>query len=266
MSDITNGLSAGLSAGLSSADSLEGFPGVHIAVDVAVMTVGPADENGDRPLLTLLYRRPEGFAAGSWSLPGRFVRFEERLREAAAKCLVEKAGIRGITPRQLTVLDKPKRDPRGWTMSVGHIAPVPFEWAARAVAESPNTRELAVVTERQIRFPNSQAELPFEQQKIVDYAVDYLRERYYRSPDPKGFLGERFTLAELFAVHSAVLGKDFYSRDSFRRTFEPWLEETGETTRGGIGKPAMLYTRRDKPQRTPRRINKPSSSQIATDF
>ena len=126
---------------------LEQFPGVHMAVDIAVMTVGEPDDKGQRQLMTLLTRRPEGFQAGTWVLPGRFVRYRERLKDAAVACLREKAGITGFSPRQMLVLDNPDRDPRGWTMSVGHVVPVPFYAALKAVGENPMSRDLAIVTE-----------------------------------------------------------------------------------------------------------------------
>ncbi|MEN9711399.1 MAG: hypothetical protein RL441_1391 [Actinomycetota bacterium] len=248
----------------SYASDLGDFPGVHMAVDVAVMTVGEPDEKGRRHLMTLLTRRPEGFQAGTWVLPGRFVRFRERLKDAAVICLKEKAGITGYSPRQMMVLDNPDRDPRGWTMSVGHVVPVPFYVALKAVGESPMTRDLAVVTDRRIEFKTSQQSLPMEQQRVINYAVDYLRTRYASRPDPKGFLGPVFTLSELYEVHAAILGEAYWSRDAMRRNFVPFLEDTGELAKGSVGKPAALYRHRARdPLTTPRRVQRPSSSQIA---
>ena len=249
---------------LSSFESLDGFPGVHLAVDIAILTVSDEDENGDRHLQTLLFKRDAGFQAGNWMLPGRFVRENQRLAEAATICLVEKAGITGFTPRQLLVLDDPKRDPRGWTMSVGHVVAVPYKVALAAVAQDPEHRFLATLRERDVVFNNEQAKLPLDHQKILDGAVNYLRSRYFSSPDPRNFLDEVFTLPDLYAVHCAVLGPEVYSRDSFRRTFERRLEPLDETRSTGVGKPAMLYRKAARASgRTPRRISSWSPSRIS---
>ena len=246
---------------------LDDFPGVHMAVDVAVMTVGEPNEWGERQLMTLLVKRTGEFEPGTWVIPGRFVRYRERLKDAAKICLKEKVGITGVNPRQLNVLDEPDRDPRGWTMSVGHVVPVPFYVALKAVGESPMTRDLAVVTEKRIEFRSEQQTLPRSQQKILDYAVNYLRSRYASRPDPKGFLGEKFTLSELYEVHAAILGQKFWSRDAMRRNFLPFLEDTGEISKGTVGKPAVVYRHRERdPLTTPRRVQIPSSSQIATEY
>jgi ADP-ribose pyrophosphatase YjhB (NUDIX family) len=245
---------------------LHNFPGVHMAVDVAVMTVGLPNHDGRRELMTLLVRRPSGFEEGKWVLPGRFVRFRETLRQAAIATLEMKAGIFKITPRQLIVNDDPDRDPRGWTMAVGHVAPVPFDVAMKAVYEDPKFRDLVVVSEGKIEFKGDQQVLPMDQQRVVDAAVDYLRGRYDRAPDPKGFLGSRFTLSELYEVHAAVLGENYWSRDAMRRNFESLLEPTGEYSSGSVGKPAMIYRRArvmpSSAKTLPRRIQRPSKSTI----
>lgn len=234
-----------------------------MAVDIAVMTVGEVDEDGTRRLKTLLVKRPEGYAAGTWTLPGRFLRKYETLEQATEICLREKAGITGVKARQLLVLDSPDRDPRGWTMSVGHVAPVPFVQAVTAMGELTSTRDIAVVTERHIKLRDAQVVLPFDQQKTIDAAVNYLRDRYMRLPDPKGFLPPRFTMSELYQVHMAILGQDFMTPYSFRRTFEPLLEDTGEKRSETAGKPATIYRRAKRPRSTPRRLERPSESNIA---
>lgn len=250
---------------ISSLTDLDEFPGVHMAVDIAVMTVGEVEEDDTRRLMTLLVKRPEGYKAGAWTLPGRFLRKYETLAEASEICLQEKAGINGVKARQLLVLDSPDRDPRGWTMSVGHIASVSFSQAVSAMAALPTMRDIAVVTDKHIRFRNTQVVLPFDQQKTIDAAVNYLRDRYLRTPDPKGFLGTRFTMSELYQVHMAVLGKDFMSPYSFRRTFEPLLEATGEKRSETAGKPATIYKRAKRPSSRPRRLERPSESNIARE-
>ncbi|MGA0092652.1 MAG: NUDIX domain-containing protein, partial [Candidatus Nanopelagicales bacterium] len=63
------------------------FPRPSVAVDVAVMTVTEAGELG-----VLIHRRT-GDRAGTWALPGRFLRERERLEEAVAKTVEEKCHL-----------------------------------------------------------------------------------------------------------------------------------------------------------------------------
>lgn len=245
---------------------LDDFPGVHVAVDLAFLTVSPPDSSGGRQLLLMVVRRKDGFRQGEWTLPGRFLRPRETVIDAAEVCGREKAGIHKAPWRKLTILDDPDRDPRGWTMSVGVVAPIPFDQARKAIDEDSVDRALVPVSDTRIMLPNGQPELPFGLNELVDKSVSYMRDRYYRLPDPKHFLGETFTLSELQSVHDAILGEGFYSRDSFRRTFERLLTPTGEFSSGTVGKPAALFRRaRRSPSGSsmPRRINRPSEPRIS---
>ena len=205
---------------------------------------------------------------GAWSdLIGSTFSTATLLRLVGGAMVLAGVGMGLRHDGEALVLDNPDRDPRGWTMSVGHVVPVPFYAALKAVGENPMARDLAIVTDRRIEFRTPQQALPMEQQKVINFAVDYLRTRYASRPDPKGFLGPTFTLSELYEVHSAILGEDYWSRDAMRRNFVPFLEDTGELSKGSVGKPAALYRHRARdPLTTPRRVQRPSSSQIASEL
>lgn len=217
---------------------LDRFPAPHVAVDVAVVTVLPD------LMLGMLVLKRTGDRAGSWALPGRFVRPGERLADAVTATLHEKCGLdaallRGRTPRQLHVFDDPERDDRGWVMSVAHLIGLPFERLADAVERNDDLM-IAPIKGSRSTLPG-QRRLPYEQDDIVSFAVDELRRLYASTPDPEGFIeANEFTLAELRDVHSAVLGEE-WQIDTFRRHMQPLLEETGDTTAGRPGRPAALY-------------------------
>src|SRR5947209_1060501 len=84
---------------------LADYPQPSVAVDVALLTVAP---NGSRPSLAVLVHRRE---EDTWSLPGSFLRIDERLDAAALRALRDKVGVTGERPRQLRVFDDPDRDP-----------------------------------------------------------------------------------------------------------------------------------------------------------
>jgi len=69
----------------------------------------------------------------SWALPGTFLHPGERLAEAVLRSLDQKVGLRGTSPRQLHVFDDPKRDDRGWVLSVAHVVVLPWQAVAPVV-------------------------------------------------------------------------------------------------------------------------------------
>ena len=223
-----------------ASSELSNYPAPHLAVDVAVMTV---DEVGS--LCVLLVRR-SGDNAGSWALPGRFVRYEQRLAEAVAVTLEEKCGLspaalRGRSPRQLHLFDDPKRDDRGWVMSMAHLLALPYERIASIVANSPDLILTPISGDRLI-VPG-QRSLPYGQEAIVDFALQEMRRLYSESADPEGLIKEEeFTLAQLHEIHTAVLDTE-WQIDTFRRHMIPLLRDTGRRATGGVGRPAAMYAR-----------------------
>ena len=202
----------------SFGQALADYPHPSIAVDVALLTVVE-----DR-LSVLLHEKHDG----PWSLPGRFVRIDETLREAALLALREKVGVTGREPEQLRVFDALDRDSRGRVMTVAHVDLVPAEQLATA------TGTLAPVAD----LP----QLAYDHRDIVHKAVERVRAEYQERPDPRRLLGERFTLFELQRVHEAVLGERL-QKDTFRRRMLPGLQETDTVQRGSVGKPARLFRR-----------------------
>jgi 8-oxo-dGTP diphosphatase len=226
----------------ASGRPLSDYPRPSVAVDTAVLTVPLEADVGPfstaafgRGLAVLLVRREED---DLWLLPGTFLHEGERLRDAVLRSLRDKAGVRGLSPRQLKVFDDPSRDERGWVLSVAHADTVPWERLSGAVG--PRSR---LVGRTVLRPVEDAVGLPFDHDAIVADAVDALRADYGEHPDPARLLPEPFTLRQLQLMHESVLG-GAVKKDSFRRRMEPLLEPVGETTSGTVGKPARLFARR----------------------
>lgn len=204
----------------ASGKTLLDYPRPSVAVDTALLTVH------DGRLRVLLVQAPMGRLA----LPGTFVHPGERLADAVLRSLREKAGVSGRSPQQLHVFDDPKRDERGWVLSVAHVDVVPSESLVGLVpgVELVRTQDLE---------PES---LCYDHAYIIEYAVDHLRAKYRSHPDPGGLLARAFTLKELREVHEAVLDEKL-QRDTFRRTMENELKATGEMSDGTQGRPASLF-------------------------
>jgi ADP-ribose pyrophosphatase YjhB (NUDIX family) len=224
-----------------SEKELTDYPQPSVAVDTAVLSVGPAQSS----LEVVLHRRAGNHRGNEWALPGTFLWEGETLAVAVRRSLRNKAGLDvAIDPDQLHVFDDPDRDERGRVLSVAHVAVVPWEQIARALDDRP--ADLCTRPVDEVRG------LPFDHDAIVRLAADRVRQEYALRPDPRGLLPERFTLRQLYALHMAVAprpgpGEKQPSSDTFRRYMvetQKLVEPTGEMARGaGAGKPAQWYRR-----------------------
>ena len=205
-----------------SGRTLDEYPRPSVAVDTAVLTVPQGGA-----LSVLIVRTEFG-----WRLPGTFLHEHETLADAVLRSLSVKAGVTGLSPRQLRVFDDPTRDERGWVLSVAHLDAVPI---AQLVMDDALAR-LSTIAE----LP----ELPYGHGEMLESAVETLRAEYATLPDPRALIRSPFTLRSLQAVHEAVDGATL-QRDRFRRRMDGQLVATGDTIQGRVGKPARLFTRRD---------------------
>lgn len=201
-----------------------------VTVDTAVLTVDP--EYGE--FLVALVESPTGEPC----LPGTFLHEGETLTDAVNRSLREKVGISGLTPVQLHVFDAPGRDPRGWVISVAHIAVVPRD----------QLRDVAL-------YPVSEAKkLAYDHDAMLAKAVEKLRSDYSEQPDPWNLL-DMFTLKELRTVHEAI-DPDTPLRDSFRRMMQPLLVDTGAMSSGSVGKPSRIWRKETEAERIQRKYAK----------
>jgi 8-oxo-dGTP diphosphatase len=226
----------------SQGRALTDFPRPSLAVDVALLTVAPDPHR----LTVLLVRRDEPLDGKRWALPGTFVRERERLAAAVLRLLRDKCGIHGPPPRQLLVFDDPDRDPRGWVMSVAHVATVPYERISAQVGKRPDLylAPVAPPGASLLSLPEGQKALPVDHDEILCRAVLDLRGRYSNFADPDHLLGDDFTIRQLQQIHDAVNGQDSH-KDAFRRFIDDKIEPTERIDRSGPGRPAQRYRRKD---------------------
>jgi len=212
----------------SSGRTLTDYPRPSVAVDTALLTVLPGEDH----LSVLQAQRPE---PAGWALPGTFLHEGERLIDAVRRSLRAKAGVEGMSPRQLQVFDDPHRDSRGWVLSVAHVDVVRADHLQHRL---PGRTRLVPA--------GRPGRLPYGHEQIIERAVADVRNRYATAPDPDRLLAEPFTILELRALHESVAGRPL-QRDTFRRLMEPQLAGTGEMTSGTRGRPAELFRHRRAP-------------------
>jgi len=118
-------------------------------VTVDVVVVAPAEAFGPAEPLAqarsgafrvLLIRRKNPPFAGRWAIPGGFVEPGETLEEAARRELWEETGLQPGHLEQLHTFGAPGRDPRGWVISIAHLALVEAQeaaaWQPRAASDA----------------------------------------------------------------------------------------------------------------------------------
>jgi len=203
------------------------YPRPIVTVDAVLMTLL------DGALCVALVKRQADPWKGHLALPGGFVHTDEdrSLDDAARRVLESKAGVRIAYLEQLYTLSGPSRDPRGWSLSVSYCA----------LARESDIRN-SLKTGVAMLPVDEVSELPFDHRRIVDLAVERVRNKANYSSLPAFLLPEAFTLSELQQVYEQVLGIRV-DRVSFRRKIEDqgFVEPIKGEFRTGVQRPAQLY-------------------------
>jgi 8-oxo-dGTP diphosphatase len=113
---------------MSAHEGNSSYPKPALTADVVVLAPRLAPVPGETTpglLQLLLIRRGSEPFRGRWALPGGFCDAGESVEQAAARELTEEAGLRDVRIEQVRTFSQPGRDPRGWVVSVAHLALVP---------------------------------------------------------------------------------------------------------------------------------------------
>ena len=201
--------------------------GLRVTVDIVIFTVR------DRALQVLLVNRGVPPFQGQHAIPGGFIHEGESLDDAALRELREEAGIGNVFLEQLYSFGDPGRDPRGRVITVAYFALVASD--KLTIMAGSDAAEAGW-------FPLSNLPpLAFDHQRILDYAVERLRNKLEYTTVGFELLPRKFTLSELQAVYEAILGRPLDKRN-FRRKLALLgiLQPMPEWQRTGR-KPARLF-------------------------
>jgi len=221
---------------------------VAVTVDVVALTIRGGE------LAVLLVRRGQPPYAGSWALPGGFVRprqgpagepVAEDLPETAARELAEEAGprLRASHLEQLGSYGAPDRDPRMRVVSVAYLAFAPGlpEPAAGTDAADAQWVPAAAAISRALAFDHA---------RILADGLERARAKLEYTPLASAFVAEPFTISELREVYETVWGERLHAGNFHRKVLSVpgFVESTGEYTQSGGargGPRARLYQRGD---------------------
>lgn len=188
-------------------------------------------------LCVLLIRRKRSPFRGYWAIPGGFVEEDEGLEHAAERELREETSVGNVYLEQLYTFGNPDRDPRGRCITVSYIALINSEQLterANAGSDASDARWFPVT-----QLPR----LAFDHSRILQYALDRLRNKLEYTTVGFQLLSRRFTLTELQRVYEAILGKKLDKRN-FRKKILSLriLRALPEMRKEGRHRPAQLFT------------------------
>jgi 8-oxo-dGTP diphosphatase len=98
------------------------YPRPSLTADMVVLALG-----AERGLRVLMVRRARDPFQGRWALPGGFVEPTETVAEAAGRELREETSLTGVHVEEIGCFSRPGRDPRGWVVTIAHLALVPID-------------------------------------------------------------------------------------------------------------------------------------------
>lgn len=206
------------------------YPRPALTADAVVFTI-----QGHRLQVLLIQRGGEPFA-GYWALPGGFVEEGECASDAVKRELAEEAGVRDVWFEQLKTFDAPGRDPRGWVVSVAHVALIDSERVRPAGADD--------AADARWWPMNALPPLAFDHHAILHYALGRLRSKLRWSTIGLQLLPPVFTMDALRRVHEAVLDDTIDKRNFHKRMVETGaIRDTGtRLANGKRGPRPRLYS------------------------
>ena len=203
-----------------------------VTVDIALFTLH------ESTLHVLLVERGDHPHKGLWALPGGFIDLssDTELHETAKRKLREKTGVDVSLLEQVSTIGNALRDPRGWSVTVLHMA---------LVSHAPTAEFIESVNDARW-WPINKVEkldLAFDHGTLLGLARERLKNKTAYTVLPTHVLKKPFSLTQLQQAFELLMDAKL-EKKSFRRRIlnAEVLEEVGEgVPEGGRGRPTALY-------------------------
>ena len=204
-----------------------------MAVAVVLVIFSVVEEQ----LSVLLIERAALPCEGQWALPGGLLLPGETLDGAAIRKLANETGVSDVFLEQLYTFDR-LGDGQAEAV-VSYFALIDF---ARTRLRTDLEWRPAWHAVRGL------ASLAFDNESVIAYAEERLRNKLEYTNVVYSLLPARFTLTQMQRVYEAILGEKLDKRNFRKRVVGLGIvQETGDTVKQGPFRPAMLYefTRRE---------------------
>jgi len=203
-----------------------------VAVLVVIFTVVDGD------LRVLLIQRSAEPYRGLWAVPGGLLLPGEALDEAAVRKLEDETGVRDVYLEQLYTFGDLDDVTPGGAVAVAYFALVDHQRVRLAERSEWRPDWFSV------RRP---PELAFQNERVLSYALQRLRNKLEYTNVAYSLLPERFTLSQLQSVYESIEGRRLDKRNFRKRMLSLGIiEGTGERRAAGAGRPAELYRFRSR--------------------
>jgi len=198
-----------------------------LATDVALFSLQ------EGKLKVLLIKAKSKKFLGMPTLPGGLVGPKEKIESAAERFIKRYTDPKGVYFEQLyTFGQNLERDTRIRTISIVYFGLISVE---KIDFQKGNKFQWFSV----YKLPS----LAFDHQQIIDYAVQRLREKIWRSSFAFQLLPAEFTLTELQKAYEVILGEPLDKRNFRKRLLDlAILKDLKKKKRGGVHRPAAIYT------------------------
>ena len=212
----------------------------HISVDTVIFGF-----NGDQLKVLLLKMKFNQ----QWFLPGGYMKKEENLESAAIRILRERTQLDKIFLQEFAVFSELNRSEEAFKdfpddlwhkkrfISVGYYALVNHKDVSPIGDELSESCDWIFLDELESQ------NITMDHKKIIEKALNTLREQISYKPIGLNLLPEKFTLSELQKLYEAILGRTL-NRGNFYRKIKNIgiLKKLDEKRKGGAHKAPDLYT------------------------
>lgn len=196
--------------------------------------------DGEELNLLLIQRGGEPYA-GMWALPGGFILPEDKTaQDAAYRELHEETNVKGIYMEELGTFSDINRDSRERVITIAFFAlVVKNKYVIKGGDDARMAKWFQV---------KDLPKLAFDHRKIIDTALERLRQRIHFEPIGFHLLDKEFTMPQLQNIYIAILNPpedDIKLRD--RRNFPKkmlklgYIKETGKKVTGKPYRSPKLY-------------------------
>lgn len=224
---------------------LKEFERPSLTTDMVLFRINDCDientrKNKMKELQVLLIQRDCEPEKDRWSLPGGFVDIDEEISENVMRKLYLKTGVKGdFYKEQLYTWGDINRDSRGRVISVSYLGLCNFDnYTVDLIPSKTGWFNVFEVLNGEL------GDLAFDHKKIIEYAVDRLKNKIEYTDIAFHLLPNEFTIGECQAVYELILQRNILN---FRRKVSEYIRPLNKIKKieGKQFRPAELFSVKD---------------------